>query len=256
MKISIVTVVYNGAGFIEENILSVKDQDYPDIEHVIIDGGSTDGTVDIIKKYAKESKESAGSYDLKWVSEKDRGIYDAFNKGFRMATGDIYAWVDGDNYLESGIVRKVVDIFEKEKCDLVYGDIEFVGAGRTSKIHKAPVVTFRNALMKNTGAIPLQPAVFFKKELYEKTGEFDLQYRIAADYDFWMRALKTDPKLYYYPATFGAYRKGDAAASQSVAGIMRGYNEMVAIGDVYGRPWYGKIFLTIKYSLAILKTFI
>lgn len=246
-RVSIITAVYNGAEFIEENILSIKNQDYPNIEHIIIDGGSTDATVAIIKKYEK-------TYNLKWVSEKDGGIYFAFNKGFRMATGDVYAWVDGDNYLEPGVVRKVVDIFEKGNWDIVHGDIIFVGAGRSSKIHKAPEVSFRSGLIKNTGAIPLQPAVFLTKALYRKTGEFDTKYRLAADYDFWMRALKSGAKIYYYPATVGAYRKGDTAATQSVAGISRGFKEMLAIGEVYGQPWYAKIFLTAKYFSAILKT--
>ncbi len=254
--ISVVTADYNGAAYIEENILSVKNQGYPAIEHIIVDGGSTDGTVDIIKRYA-------GSYNLKWVSEKDGGIYYAFNKGFAMATGDVYAWLDGDNYFKQGIVQKVADIFQKENCDVVYGDIEFVSAGDAAarrtvdgdavKLYQAPAVSFRNALIKNTGAIPLQPAAFLKKELYRATGDFDTNYRIAADYDFWMRVLRRNPKLCYLPLALGVYRKGDAAASQSVAGISRGFKEMLAIGDVYGQPWYGKLFLTAKYFLAFVK---
>jgi glycosyltransferase len=247
-KISIVTAVYNGFGYIEDNIVSVKNQNYPAVEHIIVDGGSTDGTVDIIKKYA-------GSYNLKWVSERDGGIYEAFNKGFRMATGDIYAWVDGDNYLRPGVLRAVADIFENGQWDIVCGDVEIVGPVGRLKIYRVPEISFRYALCKNTGGIPLQPGTFFKKEIYRKTGEFNTNYRLAADYDFWLRVLKDNPKIYRAPMVFGSYRRGNEAASQSTKGVLRGYREMLAIGAAFHRPWHGKMFLSMKYFLGLLSSY-
>lgn len=244
---SIVTAVYNGADFIEDNILSVKNQDYPAIEHIIIDGGSKDGTVDIIKKYA-------GTYNLKWVSEKDRGVYDAFNKGFTMATGDVYAWLDGDNYFRPNIIGVIAGIFQQDpSIDIVHGDIEMVSHdGKPINIYKAPAVSFRNALIKNTGAIPLQPAAFFKKDLYKKSGGFDLRYPVAADHDFWLKVLKDNPKVYCYNGIVGSYRRGNATNSQSLRGISRGMKEMLSIGDVYGQPYYAKLLLVAKYALSFL----
>ncbi len=249
--VSVVTAIYNGVDYIEDNILSVKNQDYSNIEHIIIDGGSKDGTVDIIKKYT-------GTYNLKWVSEKDGGIYDAFNKGFSMATGDIYTWLDGDNYFQPGVVRKVVDVFEKGSgIDIVCGDIEIVSNdGKRVKVHHAPEISFRNALIKNTGAIPLQPAVFFRKELYEKAVDFDTHYRIAADYDFWLRVLKDNPNIFHIRALLGSYRRGNDAASQSFKGVFRGYQEMRTIGGVHGQPFYAKIFLFSKYFAGAVLAFV
>lgn len=250
-KVSVITAVYNGAAFIEENILSVKNQDYPAIEHIIIDGGSKDGTVDIIKKYE-------GTYNLKWVSEKDGGVFFAFNKGFARATGDIYTWLDGDNYFLPGAVRKAVNIFQTDPAiDIVHGDIEMVDFhGKHLSVHPAPEVSFRNALIKNTGAIPLQPAAFFKKSIYEKAGEFDTKYPIAADHDFWLKVLQKKPRVYCVHETLGAYRRGDNANSQSFKGITKGLNEMLAIGTVYGQPWYAKIYLSLKYFLGMLSSLI
>jgi glycosyltransferase len=241
-KVSIITAVYNGADYIEENILSVKNQDYPNIEHIIIDGGSKDGTVNIIRKYA-------GTYGLKWVSERDGGIYYAFNKGFSLATGEVYAWLDGDNYFQPGAVRRVADFFEKNReIDIVCGDLEIVTKhGEHASIYRVPDVSFKNALMKNTGGMPFQPAVFFKKEIYKKAGGFNTDYKIAADYDFWLKVLKDNPKIYCMHAVLGSYRKSDEASSQSLGGVLKGYWEMSAIGNVYHQPFYAKFFLFFKY---------
>lgn len=245
-KISVVTAVYNGAKYIEENILSVKNQSYPSIEHIIIDGGSKDGTVEIIKKYE-------GSYNLKWVSEKDGGFYFALNKGFALAAGDIYTWLDGDNYFFLDTLKKVADIFEgNNEIDIVHGDIEIVeNNGKHGGTYRAPDVSFRKALLKNTGAIPLQPASFFKKELYKKTSDFNTDYQIAADYEFWLRGLRSNPRIFCLHTVFGSYRRGNDAVSQSFKGVLRGYREMSAIGEAYGAPLYAKIFLLLKYCAGL-----
>ncbi len=243
MKLSIITPAYNSAAFIEKCLMSVAQQDYLDIEHVVMDSASKDTTVDILKKY--DSK-----YNLKWVSEKDRGIADAMNKGFAKATGEIYAWVDADNYYYEGIASYVMDIFKKnESIDIVYGNIAIGVDEDHKRIYRPPNnIDFAKSLIQTTGAIPAQPGVFFRKSLYEKTGGFDISYRVAGDYEFWVHALSTNPKLLYVDKTFGFYKLELGAASQSFKGVYRGYKEMATIGKKYGQPLRGKIALAIKYA--------
>lgn len=249
--VSVVTAVYNGAEFIEDNILSVKNQKYPHIEHIIIDGGSRDGTVDIIKRYA-------GTYNLRWVSEKDGGVYDAFNKGFMKARGDIFTWLDGDNYFHSNVVESVMDIFRAVPAvDIVHGDVDIVDYhGKYLRTYRAPNISFRNALIKNTSAIPLQPAAFFRKEWYQKANGFDLRYPIAADYDFWLNVLQYDPRVYCFHKVLGSYRRGKNANSQSVRGVMRGMEEMLVIGAIHHQPAYARLLMVTKYSFGLISAFI
>src|SRR6202008_3251199 len=127
MKVSIVTVTYNSARFLEEGINSVKNQDYTDIEHIIIDGGSLDGTLDIIKRH--------GGKNVKWISEKDNGMYDALNKGMKLATGDIIGALNSDDvFASSDVVTAIVNCFHNSRIDSVYGDIVYVSQSNTKKV--------------------------------------------------------------------------------------------------------------------------
>jgi len=244
--VSIVTPVFNGEKFLEQNILSVKNQDYPNIEHVIVDGLSRDNTLGVIKKYE-------GAYRMRWISEKDKGIADAMNKGFKMATGDIVAWLDADNYYEPGIISEVVRIMTETNSEIVHGNVKAITeAGDYVKMYTAPLdMSFENALLKNTGGIPLQPGTFFKKELYAKTGGFDLSYRVAGDFDFWLKILKDKPRIYRLDKTFSAYRRAEGA-SQTLKGMRIGLGEMLKIGRKYGQPFRGRLVMIIKYCLAFL----
>jgi glycosyltransferase involved in cell wall biosynthesis len=130
MKVSIITVVYNGKNTIEDCIKSVASQTYPHIEHIVIDGGSTDGTVDIIRKY--EDKIAC------WISEKDKGIYDAINKGIRCATGEVIGILHSDDfYADSYVIEGVVRQLKEKKTDSCYGDLVYVDRSYTSKIVRA-----------------------------------------------------------------------------------------------------------------------
>jgi glycosyltransferase involved in cell wall biosynthesis len=252
MKVSIITPAYNCAEFLEKCILSVKEQDYHDIEHVIINDGSTDGTEHIIKKYE-------GSYPMIWAFQENHGIAYAMNKGFEMASGDILAWLDADNYYHANIIREVVKIFEENpNVDIVYGNIDFVDiAHKKIGTHKPPSnISFKNALIHTTGAIPLQPAVFFKKERYLKATGFDTRYRIAGDYEFWLNVLKENPRLMYIDKTFGSYTLVTSGASQSFKGVINGFKEVYTIAKEYHQPLYGKMMLFGKYSRGFLGKFL
>lgn len=166
--VSIITVVFNGAKSLERTIKSVISQGYPNIEYIVIDGGSSDGTVDIIKKY-----EDNITY---WKSEPDGGISDAFNKGLSMATGDIVGFINADDWYNADTVELVVRNFEK--FSVVYGDVQFWdGSKRGHRTHS-------NHLKLRQGMALAHPAVFVKRSMYQKYGQFNLEFKIAMDYEF------------------------------------------------------------------------
>lgn len=176
MRISIITVCYNSVETIERTIKSVIGQDYHDIEYIVIDGGSTDGTVEVIQKYEKHI-----SY---WVSEKDKGIYDAMNKGIKNATGEILAFLNSDDWYEENILDDIAHVFQKEKIQVLCGGIFF---------HRNDIVVRRYV---NKEAIEKEirfkmgyyhSAMFVKKSLFIRYGMFDTRYKIVADYDWLLR---------------------------------------------------------------------
>lgn len=243
MKVSIVTPSFNSGAFIEKCILNVKKQNYSDIELIVIDGGSKDNTLDILKKYAEKDK-------IIWISEKDKGIADAMDKGFRMAKGDIFAWLDADNYYSDGIVQEVVDIFKNNPTvDVVYGNIDVIDQnGKLIRTYNPPkVLSFKQALIKTTGAIPPQPAVFFRRGIFDRVGGFDVNFKVAGDYEFWVKVLKTNPNIYYYNKIFGYYYSDGTTASQSIKGVIKGFKEMLFIGKKYGQTPYGRFVMFLKY---------
>ncbi len=182
MKVSIITACYNSATTIEDTIKSVVNQTYPNIEYIIVDGESTDGTIEIVNKYKEKiSKISVA---------KDGGIYFALNKGISLATGDIIAFLHADDfYLNNNVIENVVTCFRKNKVDSVYGDLLYVDSVDTDKIiryWKSGEYKF-NAF--KFGWMPPHPSFFVRKEVYEKHGVFNTTLRSAADYEFMLRAL-------------------------------------------------------------------
>jgi len=178
-RISIITPSYNQARFLESTILSVLNQNYPNLEYIIIDGGSTDGSADIIKKYEK--------YLAYWVSEPDKGQADALNKGFRMATGEIFGWLNSDDKYYPGTIRVIVSFFAKNHdVGLVYGARhEIDNNGNFLRMVKA--IPFNYNMFLYGGCYITQPSTFFRKKVWEKIGEFDIELHYAMDYDYWVR---------------------------------------------------------------------
>lgn len=205
MKISIITATFNSAQNISEALVSISAQSFQDVELVVIDGASTDRTVEIIK--------NTFSGELKIISEKDKGIYDALNKGIRAATGNIIGFVHSDDFLAStDILAKIAIIFQDQKVDGVYGDLHYVQKEDTSKVIRYwKSEAFTPELLKK-GWMPAHPTLFLKKEVYEKHGLFNLAYNIAADYELILRIF-SDPslKFSYLPQVITKMRVGGAS---------------------------------------------
>lgn len=205
MKISIITVCYNSEKTIEDTIKSVLKQTYKDYEYLIIDGKSTDNTVNIIKKY-----EDKFEGRLKYISEKDKGIYDAMNKGIKMAKGDIIGLINSDDILaHKDVFKKINDTFTNNNIDATYANLVV----KDINMDKAIRTYISKKGNYKFGWYPPHPTLYLRKEVYNKYGMFKLDYKIAADYDFMLRIMKNKVSLYYIPETFVYMRIGGVSTS-------------------------------------------
>lgn len=176
MTISIITANYNGSKTLSRTIDSILNQNYEKVEYIIIDGKSTDNSVEIIKSYEKKFKEKG--YEYRWISEKDTGIYNAMNKGIKLATGEIIGILNSDDWYEKTTIKYVINEFQKNKdLQMVYGVLRTIKNGKYEKI-----IGDYNSFGKDQ-----HPTVFLKKEIYEKYGCFNEKYKIAADADLLLR---------------------------------------------------------------------
>lgn len=190
MHISIITVVFNNEAHISHAIESVVSQDYPSVEHIIIDGGSTDGTSERIKQYRKSNRV--------FVSEPDEGIYDAMNKGVALAKGDVIGILNSDDfYPTEHVLTDVANVFEKNKnIDMVLGNVKFVSPDNLKKtVRYYSSYNFVPWKMR-FGFMPAHPAAFVRRSAYTKIGQYNLVYRIAADFEFFVRAFIVDKCRY------------------------------------------------------------
>jgi glycosyltransferase involved in cell wall biosynthesis len=181
MKITIITVSYNSEATIETTFKSVANQKYKDIEYILIDGGSTDDTLNIAQKY--------NNVITKLVSEPDNGLYDAMNKGIKLATGDVIGLINSDDlFCDPNALEKVIDVFTKNKnLDSVYADLFYVSQNDTNKIVRR-WVTGKQRPFKY-GWHPAHPTFYIKKSVYDKYGLFDLSFKLAADFEIMLRFL-------------------------------------------------------------------
>jgi len=207
MKITIITVCYNSALHIEDAINSVASQDYPDIEHIVIDGNSDDGTQQILEKHSNKL-----AY---WISEPDNGVYDAMNKGILKATGDVIGILNSDDfYFDEHVISKVVKAFSDEDIDAVYGDLIFVdpkNLNRTVRTYSSKS-WYPDKFAK--GYMPAHPTFFVRKKFYGKYGLFETDYQIAADYEMLIRLLYVHQLKYkYLPMKLVKMRIGGVSSS-------------------------------------------
>ena len=204
MKITIITASYNSGLTLRETIESVLSQNYSDLEYIIVDGGSQDDTIEIIKEYELRFKGK-----LKWISEKDRGLYDAMNKGIRMATGEVVGILNSDDFFTSkDVIEKIVAGFT-EDTDAVYGDIHFVNPDNLQRcVRYYSSKIFKRSLMR-MGFIPAHPSFYCRKECFEKFGYYKTDYKIAADFDLLLRFIYVHQiRIKYLPIDMVTMRLG------------------------------------------------
>lgn len=216
LKVSIITPSYNQGEFIEQTIQSVLNQNIENIEHIVVDGGSTDDTVEVLKRYPH----------LKWISEKDKGQADALTKGFKMATGDIIGWVNSDDYYEENIFASVVQCFEDQNVEWTVGNLTFQYdvTGEMIK-NKSPRISF-GALAENPDIVRQQPT-FFRRSFIEHVGGWSPEYYMVMDFDLWIRMANVTAPLMVDENW--AYFRFHGDQKTSLPNIIRQRNEMLSI---------------------------
>jgi glycosyltransferase involved in cell wall biosynthesis len=228
--VTVVTPSYNQSAYLEETILSVLEQDYKNIQYVVIDGGSSDGSVDILEKY-----EGRISH---WISEKDRGQTDAINKGFALAEGEIICWLNSDDtFLPNAVSQAVEYLSDHPDVGLVYGDANYID-GHSSVIGKFPAAqTSLKKLKRGYVHIP-QQASFFRKPLWDQVGPLDPKYFFAMDYDLWVR-LASVSRIVYLPRTWANFRLH--ADAKTISADDRCWPEMIKVHNREGGSWFSLI---------------
>lgn len=215
LKISVITATYNSAETVEDTLKGVLSQTYGNIEHIIVDGGSKDDTMEIVKRYAN-SYRSRG-LELKWISEADNGIYDAMNKGIALGSGDIVGLLNSDDFFTSPTVLEKVALelsSNNPGIDAVYGDIHYVNPDKLSKcVRYYSSKGFTRKRMR-MGFMPAHPSFYCRREIYKKYGLFDTSFKIAADFEQLLRLIYIHRiKTTYIPIDFVTMRTGGASSS-------------------------------------------
>ncbi|PWR04539.1 glycosyl transferase [Meridianimarinicoccus roseus] len=226
-RLTLLTACYNSAATVADTIRSVNLQDYPDIEHIIIDGASRDDTVDICRAEGRRIESI--------VSEPDKGIYDAYNKGLTHATGEVVGFINSDDYYASAsVASRVMEVFEDPAVDACHADLVYVNPERTDQIerhwHSKPIT--KSAL--RSGFIPAHPTVFLRRSVYDRVGNFDLSYRLAADYEFLLRTFYThEVTSVYVPEIWVRMRSGGATGG-NMSSILKQNREIRAAQSKHG----------------------
>ena len=207
MKVSIVTVTYNSAQTLVDAMKSVLEQTYHDIEYIIVDGASTDSTIDIIRQYELQFKNR-----LKWISEKDDGIYDAMNKGIQLATGDVVGILNSDDYFTSSdVIARMITAF-RDGVDAVYGDVHFIHDGEPNKCIRYYSSKHFRPFWLRFGFMPAHPSFYCRRGVYERAGYYKTDYAIGSDYEMMVRLFKVHHiNARYIPMDFVTMRTGGAS---------------------------------------------
>lgn len=246
MKISIITATYNSAETLRSTFDSVLSQTYTNYEYVVVDGCSSDGTLEIIKEY-----EQKFNGKMRYISEKDKGLYDAMNKGLAMATGDIVGILNSDDFYTSNDILDVIATTIKEKnVDAVYGDIHFVNSNDLTKcVRYYSSAIFSRRLMR-FGFMPAHPSFYCKRAVYEKYGFFNTKYRIAADFDSLFRFIYINRiSTSYIKRDFVTMRTGGVSTDgfRSRWLIMKEHSKIMKSYGVYTNM----LFFAIRYPYKI-----
>ncbi len=213
MKLSLITVTYNCENTLEDTFRSVQEQKCKELEYIVIDGGSTDRTVEIIEKY--------DDIITFWSSSPDEGIYDAMNKGLKKATGDYVGFLHADDIFFSSVtMSKIMTELKEHKPDVMYGDLEYVNSTDTDKVIRRWESCVYSPELLGKGWMPPHPTVYIKRDVIQQTGFFDTTYRIAADYDYILRLfMQQTLKFLYLPVVIVKMRLG-GASNKSISNVI------------------------------------
>ena len=246
--ISIITATYNSAETINDTIKSVLCQTNKDFEYIIVDGGSTDETIDIVKSY-----ESEFSGRLKWVSEKDKGIYDAMNKGIKMASGDIIGILNSDDYYTSDdILQTIADAFKCQNVDAIYGDIHFIKDGVPDKCVRYYSSRLFSPFWLRFGFMPAHPSFYCKREVFDKSGLYRLDYKIGSDYEMMVRLFRKHKiSSRYVPKDFVTMRTGGASNSNLQSRLTLIKEDVKACRD--NGIYTNELFICLKFLYKIFE---
>lgn len=247
MKISIVTVTYNSNKTIRDTILSVLNQTYTNIEYIIVDGSSVDGTVDIIKEFENFHKQ------LVWISEPDLGIYDAMNKGIMMSTGDVVGILNSDDFLiNSNVISKIASCFDDSETEAVYGNVYYVDPIDINRIKRDYNSKKFSISMFKWGFMPPHATFYCKKELFYKYGFYNINYKISADFDLIMRFMFCNQvNTKYIPEYFVKMRNGGVSTKNLSSKIT--LNKEI-VKSCYKNGVYTNMFmLSLKYLYKIFE---
>lgn len=248
--ISVITPVYNGRRFIELCIRVVIDQVCPDVEHIIMDGGSTDGTIDVIKQYAKEYPH------IRWVSERDKGQSDAMNKGISMAKGEILTFLNVDDFYEPNVLNRVIGIFKTlPEPSLLVGNCNVWGDdGELKNVNKPSKLTLRDMLLGwGASPSPANPsAYFYHKSLHQKIGLYKVDEHYVMDLDFLLRAVQR-ANVKYLDETFGNFRhiQGTKTVNDVASGLSRVRRQRIVMAYRKDLPLFQRLQVAISCKLHI-----
>lgn len=208
MKISVITAAYNSVSTLEDTFRSVLAQTYQNIDYIVIDGGSDDGTIDVIRRY-----EPLFEGRMRWLSEKDNGIYDAMNKGIQLAEGDVVGIINSDDYFTSNdVLERVADAFSGSEVDAVYGDIHFIRDGEPQKCVRYYSSRRFHPRWLRFGFMPAHPSFYARRQVFQEAGLYRTDYPLGSDYEMMVRLFRRRHiRAKYLPMDFVTMRTGGAS---------------------------------------------
>lgn len=248
MKISLITATYNSGRVLRTTLESVLKQTYSDIEYIIIDGASKDNTMDLVHEY-----EPLFNGRIKWISEPDKGIYDAMNKGIRMATGDIVGIINSDDfYHRTDVLSRVAEAFEEPRVQAVYGDVRFVHPGDLDKTIRYYSSKVFSPKLFRYGFMPAHPTFFTYKKYFEEFGYYKTDYKIAADYELLVRFLYVHKlQAKYLPLDFMKMRTGGVSTASVRSNIL--LNKEIVRACRENALWTCFPLLLMKYAVKVFE---
>ena len=255
LKISIITATYNSGKTLRDTIESVLSQTYCDFEHLIIDGGSKDNTLEIIKEY-----EPKYNGRLQWISEPDRGLYDAMNKGIRMASGNVIGILNSDDFYADSKVLEDISVAFTQNTDVVFGNLYFVDQNDTNKIMRiwkgSPYKSFK------MGWHPAHPTFYARRQCFQKYGGFDTEFKVSADFELMLRFLEKEKLRSKYIDRYFVKMRLGGESTGDVRNIIKGNKNIVKafkknginISPLYPLyRFFPKLISLIKFRLGLVK---